>query len=102
VGIVIRDSLLSLDKEHTDSRGENIQAVDGQGEEHEGYLFVGLESCVLSELGTQDHSTEDFSSYTLEQVSSLSGTVTNVITNEVGNNGRVSRIIFGDTSFDFS
>ena len=56
---------------------------------------VGIDGGVLGNEGRfEDHGGDDFSRDGFEQVSSTSSAVTDVISNEVGNDGRVTWIVF--------
>src|SRR4029077_4781026 len=50
----------------------------------------------------EDHCADVLGGGRLEQVSATTGAVADVVANQVGDNGRVTRIVLGDAGLDFA
>ena len=56
----------------------------------------------LEERDTEDHRADDLGGGRLEQVGTAAGAVADVVADEVGDHGRVARIVFGNSGFDLA
>ena len=80
-------------------RGNDAYAVDEHGEEHD--VDVRAAHGLVAN-GTDDQCSAGRLGNGTEQVGAHARDVTHVVTHVVGDNGRIARIIFGNTGFDLA
>nr|GMD94116.1 hypothetical protein Iba_chr14fCG14050 [Ipomoea batatas] len=56
----------------------------------------------LCHSSTKYHCTDNFCRNTFKKISTPSSTITNIVSNQISNHSRVTRIIFGNSLFYFS
>src|SRR5215470_210824 len=76
-----------------DDAGNEVDSLDDQREEDALDTEDGIKS------GSQNHGADVFSSGRFEDVRAAARAVANIVTNQIRNHGRVTRIIFGNSGF---
>ena len=79
-----------------DDGGDEVDRLNDQGKEN------ALDPEDREEGGTQDHCADVFCGGGLEDVCATAGAVAYVVTDEVGDDGRVARVVLGDAGLDFA
>ncbi len=88
--------VVGFDDGDADDGGDQVDGVDHQREED------ALDAEDRVEGGAEDHGTDVFGGGGLEDVGSTAGAVAYVVADEVGDDGGVAGIVFGDAGFDFA
>ena len=85
-----------FDDGDADDGGDEVDGVDHQREEDALDAEDGVEG------GAEDHGADVFRGGGLEDVGATAGAVAYVVADEVGDDGGVAGIVFGDAGFDFA
>jgi hypothetical protein len=88
--------LFGADDGDADGGGDEVDRVDDQRKED------ALDSEDRKEGSSEDHGADGLGGGGLEDVGTAAGAVANVVTDEVGDDGRVAGVVFGDAGFDFA
>ena len=81
----------------TDQAGQQTESADDEREHEPAGVTGGGEDG-----DTQDHGADVLGGSALEQVSTTSGAVTDVVADQVSDDGGVARVVLGDSGFDLS
>ena len=82
--------------QHADEAGDQVDGVNDQGKED------ALDAEDRIERGPQNHGADIFRCGRFEDVRAAAGAVAHVVAHQVGDDGRVARIVFGDAGLDFA
>ena len=95
--------LATADEEDGHDRGQQAEAADDEREE-DPRLWVGPagDRGDGEHANAQDHRADVLGSGRLEQVRAAAGAVADVVTDEVGDDARVARVILGDARLDLA
>ena len=95
-----------LDEEDADDRGEKPERAGDEREQHhaddarrEGHALL-LER--RRQGGAEDHRADVLGGGGLEEVGAAAGAVADVVADEVGDDGRVARVVLGDAGLDLA
>ncbi len=81
---------------HADDGGDEVDRLNDQGKED------ALDAEDRKEGGTQDHGADVFCGGGLEDVRTTAGAVAYVVTDEVGDDGRIAWVVLRDAGLDFA
>ena len=95
-----------FDEEGTSDRSQNTNPGQNQRQDNRRKAIESI--TIVSEFrsrhkrSTQNHRSNNRANIRLEQVSTHAGDVAHVVADVISDGGRVQRVIFRDTSFDFT
>ena len=81
---------------HADDAGDQIDRLDDQREENP------LDSKNRIESGAEDHGADILRSGGFKDVRAAAGAVADIVSDQVGDDGRVARVVLGDSGFDLA